>query len=121
MMLKTLVTLPILAVCAALALAACYETPKPECAFSCARENTCPGGYVCADDRWCKRKGQENVNCGSSLVDAAVDAPSASGTADVSRGSASGTADVSGVGESDYVGRYDETSSLGLSGTDQTE
>jgi hypothetical protein len=38
-----------------LALAACYETPQPACAFACGGDGDCPGGYSCRADSWCKR------------------------------------------------------------------
>jgi hypothetical protein len=35
--------------------AACYETPRPPCAFSCGDADDCPTGYTCRADSWCKR------------------------------------------------------------------
>ncbi|MCG8420671.1 MAG: hypothetical protein MJE77_22355 [Proteobacteria bacterium] len=67
-----------------LALAGCYETPKPACSFSCVDNNgACPEGYRCADDGWCKRDDvAADLDCGDNLridaappVDAPVDAP----------------------------------------------
>ena len=38
------------------ALVACFQQPKPECAFFCAVEDqACPQGYACAPDGICKR------------------------------------------------------------------
>lgn len=36
-------------------LAGCYDTPRPDCAFTCGQDGACPAGYVCATDGWCKR------------------------------------------------------------------
>lgn len=49
----------------ALGLLACYSTPTPACAFVCGDDNSCPDGYSCAGDGWCKRNGApENTMCG---------------------------------------------------------
>jgi hypothetical protein len=37
------------------ALAACYDTPQPPCAFACGQGDDCPTGYSCRPDAWCKR------------------------------------------------------------------
>lgn len=44
---------------AAAALAGCYKTPTPECAFACevGGDETCPDGYTCRADGFCKRDG----------------------------------------------------------------
>lgn len=45
----------LLAPLALILLAGCYETPLPECAFSCSQSGDCPSGYSCRADDWCKR------------------------------------------------------------------
>jgi hypothetical protein len=57
---------------AALAASACYDTPRPECAFSCGPEGDCPEGYTCRPDSWCKRAGvDDRFSCPNSPADAA--------------------------------------------------
>jgi hypothetical protein len=52
--------------------AACYETPRPECAFSCGPSAECPAGYTCRPDSWCKRADVEDTfACPNSPSDAA--------------------------------------------------
>lgn len=59
------------------ALAGCYDTPRPACAFLCGSDNACPSGYTCASDGWCKRDDVGgDYTCGPALPDAApADAP----------------------------------------------
>jgi hypothetical protein len=45
------------------ALSACYDTPRPPCAFTCGESGACPDGYTCRADAWCVR---------SDVVDEAV-------------------------------------------------
>ena len=62
------------ALAAALALAGCYETPKPACAFACARDGACPDGYACdPQDQICHRQlaGGALEACDPPFVDAA--------------------------------------------------
>ena len=52
---------------------ACYETPRPECAFLCGPEEGCPEGYSC-DEGWCKLDtAPEALECGDPLLDASTD------------------------------------------------
>lgn len=69
----------LLALAALAALAACYETPRPPCAFSCGRSGDCPGGYSCRADDWCKRDDlADDYACAPPRPDAAPPAPDAS-------------------------------------------
>jgi hypothetical protein len=53
------------------ALAACYETPQPSCAFSCGPSDDCPSGYSCRADSWCKRDDvADGFDCGAEASDA---------------------------------------------------
>ncbi len=70
----------------ALLVAACYETPKPNCAFRCGSAGECPSGYVCspADDMCHLPQGDTLLECqqgttpdGSGTVDAPVETPDA--------------------------------------------
>lgn len=36
-------------------IAACYQTPQPECAFACDSDGLCPDGYSCRADSLCRR------------------------------------------------------------------
>ena len=45
----------VIAVCAVVLAAGCYETPQPVCAFLCGSGGDCPDGYTCANDGFCKR------------------------------------------------------------------
>jgi len=47
--------LAILLLASPIALAGCYETPQPACAFTCGQGDDCPDGYSCRADTWCKR------------------------------------------------------------------
>ena len=58
----------------------CYETPKPACAFACARDDlACPEGYECdPQDQICHRQlpGGGLEACDQPFLDAAgIDAP----------------------------------------------
>ena len=59
--------------------AGCYETPKPACAFACARDGSCPDGYACdPQDQICHLQlpGGGLEACDPPFVDARiVDAP----------------------------------------------
>ncbi len=53
--------------------ASCYTTPKPECAFLCGEADSCPDGYSCATDGWCKRDDVPSTfDCIGNTVDAFV-------------------------------------------------
>ena len=53
-----------------LAGAACYETPRPDCAFQCGADGECPEGYSCNQDGWCVLDtAPEAVECGPDLTD----------------------------------------------------
>lgn len=53
------------AVFTALTLAACYDTPRPACAFYCGQDDACPEDYRCASDGWCKRTDTaDDFSCG---------------------------------------------------------
>jgi hypothetical protein len=59
-------------------LTGCFERPKPECAFLCGEGDSCPNGYACATDGWCKWVGVDpTFDCtGGPVADAATtDAP----------------------------------------------
>ena len=59
-------------------LSSCFDAPKPECAFACGAQNSCPTDYRCAGDGWCKRSDvSEGFVCGPvSLIDGSTpDAP----------------------------------------------
>ena len=75
--------------------AGCYETPKPACAFACARDGSCPTGYACdPQDQICHRElpggGLEAcdqpfrdaaaIDAGPEAADASVDAPTDAAT-----------------------------------------
>jgi hypothetical protein len=53
---------------------ACFEEPKPECAFACSAEDECPEDYRCVSDGWCKRNDIpfEYACSPASLLDAAA-------------------------------------------------
>jgi len=52
------------------ALAACYSTPQPECAFECSGGGSCPDGYTCRADLLCRR-----ADVADSFVCPAIDDP----------------------------------------------
>lgn len=58
-----------------LALGACYDTPRPDCAFECGPDGACPEGYSCQDvTGWCKLDdAPEALECSPSLVEADED------------------------------------------------
>ncbi len=63
----------VLAAVASLAVTACYDTPRPACAFLCGTDSSCPDGYFCATDGWCKSNGTaDGLVCEPGAVDAAV-------------------------------------------------
>jgi hypothetical protein len=46
-------------------LGGCFDKPAPACAFWCGTQGTCPDGYRCAEDQWCKREDvPEDHECG---------------------------------------------------------
>jgi hypothetical protein len=55
---------------------ACYDTPRPVCAFECGPDEGCPEGYTCeAESGWCKLDdAPASAECEPSLVDEDVDA-----------------------------------------------
>lgn len=57
-----------------LSATACFSSPKPECAFACGDEASCPSGYRCVSDGWCKRDDvAESFTCSAvSLLDGAT-------------------------------------------------
>lgn len=65
------------AVVLGLGAAGCFETPKPSCAFLCGNDQSCPGGYTCASDGWCKLDGVgDGFVCDGVAIDATpADAP----------------------------------------------
>lgn len=64
---------------ALLCLLACYDTPAPPCAFSCARNGECPDGYACRSDNWCKRADlADDFTCLPRLTPDAAPVPDAS-------------------------------------------
>lgn len=77
------------ALLACAALAGCYDTPRPDCAFLCAEGDVCPEGYFCAGDGWCKRDGvAEDFMCTLPIPDAAVADASAPDAGDAAAGDA---------------------------------
>jgi hypothetical protein len=57
-----------------LALAACYKTPSPDCAFLCGADGACPSGYGCASDGVCKRTDLPDDHVCESDLRAPIDA-----------------------------------------------
>lgn len=60
---------------ASVALAGCYQTPRPACAFACARDGSCPTGYACdPQDQICHLQlpGDGLEACERPFVDAAA-------------------------------------------------
>jgi hypothetical protein len=56
--------------CAVLLASACYDTPRPDCAFLCGPDDECPEGYSC-DEGYCKKDtAPESLECGDPLLDA---------------------------------------------------
>ncbi|HTE53574.1 MAG TPA: hypothetical protein VK698_22115 [Kofleriaceae bacterium] len=56
----------------AAALPGCYDTPRPTCAFLCGQDATCPDGYSCRADSWCKRDDvADDLACALSPADGA--------------------------------------------------
>jgi len=63
---------PVLLALVALFAAACYDTPRPECAFQCGPDADCPDGYACRTDNWCKRADvPDDFECAPPVPDAA--------------------------------------------------
>ena len=63
------------AIVTALAFTACYETPKPACAFYCGQDDACPADYRCAADGWCKRADvAADFACGPAAPGLGIDA-----------------------------------------------
>jgi hypothetical protein len=63
----------LLALVVALLAAACYDTPRPECAFQCGPDADCPDGYACRPDNWCKRADvPDDFQCAPPVPDAAT-------------------------------------------------
>ncbi|MEM9488326.1 MAG: hypothetical protein AAGC55_04220 [Myxococcota bacterium] len=52
------------------ATTACYETPEPDCAFLCGREDSaCPDGYSCNSEGFCLRDdAPADTSCGTAAV-----------------------------------------------------
>jgi hypothetical protein len=75
----------LLGLAALLAAPACYDTPRPECAFHCGPDADCPDGYACRADNWCKRADvPDEFACAPPVPDAApiLDAGPDAATAD---------------------------------------
>ncbi|RMH43866.1 MAG: hypothetical protein D6689_03830 [Deltaproteobacteria bacterium] len=70
-----------IAAVAAAALAACFDAPKPACAFLCGSDGACPDGYACAADGWCKRADVDPAFQCDPTVPPPIDAASADGAA----------------------------------------
>jgi hypothetical protein len=71
---------------ASAALAGCYKTPDPECAFACelGGDESCPDGYTCRADNLCKREGvADSFSCPDIPVDAAVSIDAATDAASI--------------------------------------
>jgi hypothetical protein len=69
----------LVAAAALAAVAGCYDTPRPPCAFSCGQGGACPDGYSCRADDWCKRDDlSDDLACGPPRPDGAAPAPDAS-------------------------------------------
>lgn len=39
----------------AASVGACFDKPEPACALLCGGDGSCPDGYSCRGDGWCKR------------------------------------------------------------------
>jgi len=66
----------------ALSAGACFDKPKPECAFLCGAGDACPDGYSCRSDSWCKRTDvADDYVCMPGTADAAVSIDGAAGDA----------------------------------------
>jgi hypothetical protein len=85
------------------AATACYSTPRPECAFLCGEGGSCPDGYGCADDGWCKR---DDVPATFDCVGATVDAQIADTAVSIDAETPDATID-SGGGDGDGDGDDD--------------
>ena len=59
---------------ATVALAGCFDPPRPGCAFSCAKDGICPTGYSCQADGVCHRDGAGGACDIPSQTDAQADA-----------------------------------------------
>ncbi|MGE0403997.1 MAG: Ig-like domain-containing protein [Kofleriaceae bacterium] len=55
---------------ACLALASCYDVPRPECGFQCSSAGECPSGYTCVEDR-CRLDTDRPFSC-PAIVDASL-------------------------------------------------
>lgn len=76
-----------------LALAGCYETPKPACAFGCGQDGACPSGYSCRADGWCKLTDvSDDFVCAPPVPDSAP--PSPDGSVDASLADAGDAGDL---------------------------
>jgi len=97
------------------ALAGCYDTPRPACAFTCAGDGDCPGGYSCRADTWCKLDDvADDYTCGPAFPDAA--APADASLADAPLPDSSTDAAPADASAGDASAAEDATSST-LSGT----
>lgn len=53
----------------------CFDRPKPACAFWCGDDGSCPDGYRCATDQWCKRNDIfDDFECGPGPAPGDIDA-----------------------------------------------
>jgi hypothetical protein len=78
---------------AALAAAACYKTPKPNCSFSCGQGGACPDDYTCGPDNICHlMSGGGLAACEHPFFDAAA----ADAKADAEPGAPDAPIDASG-------------------------
>jgi hypothetical protein len=62
-------------------LAACYDTPRPECGFTCGANGSCPDGYVCGGNDRCRLPSVEDADC-PGRADAGPDGPPVDGRID---------------------------------------
>lgn len=63
-------------------LAACYDTPRPECGFTCGSGGACPDGYVCGGNNRCRLPSVDDSDCPGRATDAGPDGPPVDGRID---------------------------------------
>lgn len=54
--------------------AGCYETPRPDCGFTCGKDGACPDGYVCGAANRCRLPSVPDSQCTSATPGMGADA-----------------------------------------------